>query len=350
MSNRPTLVLSADEIAALQQDVVAEAQAGRKHAAWDKVQPLRTAQPRQPEAASALLRLVYEQCLEREAALHVLSEVARSHDQDVQILSALGRCLEAARDIDDLNAPPGDDAVFRSVVEKLSAFASTYEGQPEQEPILDGLATAARMLARQHDAIAESSLRRLTEIDPRNRAYHYNLGLFYKTRGRFAEGVTSNQIAASLADEVVDSYEWNLGICATGAWNGSVALDVWKRMGHEIEIGRFGLPEGLYPQCKVKLAQRPLAERTADLDDPGAEETIWIERLSPCHGIVRSVLYRKLGVDYGDVILMDGAPITYHTYGEVRVPVFPHLATLLRQHYQCSILPAHRTQRANWRM
>jgi hypothetical protein len=47
-----------------------------------------------------------------------------------------------------------------------------------------------------------------------------------------------------------------------------------------------------------------------------------------------SVLYRTLGVDYGDVILMDGAPITYHSYGEVRVPVFPHLATLLRQHYQ----------------
>jgi hypothetical protein len=105
-------------------------------------------------------------------------------------------------------------------------------------------------------------------------------------------------------------------------------------MGHKIELGRFGLPEGRYPLCKVKLAQRPLAERTADEDDPGEEETVWIERLSPCHGIIRSVLYGKLGVDYGDVILMDGAPITYHTYGEERVPVFPHLATLLRRNYQ----------------
>jgi hypothetical protein len=334
MSNRPTLVLSADEIETLRQDIIADAQAGRMHAAWDKVQPLRAAQRRQPEAAMALLMVVHEGCLEKEAALSVLSEVARSHDQDIRILSALGECLEAARDIDDLNAPPPDDPVFRAVVEKLSALARTYEGQPEQEPILVGLATAARMAARQDDAVAESSHRKLTEINTRNAAYHYNLGLFYKTRGRFAEGVTSNQIAASLADEVVDSHQWNLGICATGAWNASAALDVWKRMGHQIEIGRFGLPEGSYSQCKVKLAQRPLAERTADLDDPGAEETIWIERLSPCHGIVRSVLYRKLGVDYGDVILIDGAPITYHAYGEVRVPVFPHLATLVRQHYQ----------------
>ncbi|MFX7640566.1 hypothetical protein ABTJ59_19895, partial [Acinetobacter baumannii] len=85
------------------------------------------------------------------------------------------------------------------------------------------------------------------------------------------------------------------------------------------------MPEGGYPACKVKLAERPLAERAADSDDPGQEETVWIERLSPCHGIIRSVLYGKLGVDYGDVILTDGAPITHHTYGEQQIPVFPHL-------------------------
>jgi hypothetical protein len=144
----------------------------------------------------------------------------------------------------------------------------------------------------------------------------------------------SNQTAAGLSEERIDSYEWNLGICATGAGNGAVALDVWKRTGQSIEMGRFGLPEGSYPQCKVKLAARPLAERAADNDDPGLEETIWIERLSPCHGIIRSVLYHDLGVDYGDVILMDGTPITYHTYGDTKVPVFPHLATLIRRNYQ----------------
>jgi hypothetical protein len=160
------------------------------------------------------------------------------------------------------------------------------------------------------------------------------LGLFFKTRGKFEEGMKSNQTAANLADEAIDAYEWNLGICATGSGNGSVALDVWKRMEQKIEMGRFELPEGSYPPVKVKVAQRPLAERSADLDDPGLEETIWIERLSPCHGIIRSVLYEDLGVDYGDVILIDGAPITHHTYGDKRVPVFPHLATLIRRNYK----------------
>jgi len=334
MSNGPSAVLSSDEIGAIARDAVAEGQAGRKQAAWQKVQPLRKAQRHQPEAAKALLWIVDERSLAREEAADVLSEIAEAHDNDISILSALGQCLEGARDIDDLNAPPPGHSIFQTMVEKLSRLAKVHEGRPEQEQILRGLATSARMMARQKDAIAESSYRKLTEIDPQGSTHQYNLGLFYKTRGRFAEGMAANRAAASLTQEVIDSYEWNLGICATGAMNAETALDVWKRMGQKIELGRFGLPEGGYPACKVRLAERPLAERTADLDDPGEEETVWIERLSPCHGIVRSVLYGNLGVDYGDVILMDGAPITHHTYGEQQVPVFPHLATLLRRNYQ----------------
>ncbi len=188
-------------------------------------------------------------------------------------------------------------------------------------------------MARQQDDIADRSYRRLIELDPKSPNRHYNLGLFLKTRGRFREGMTANQAAERLSDKWPEAYEWNLGICATGAREGRLALQVWKRLDQKIEMGRFELPDGRYPQYKVRLAQRPLAERAADADDPGLEETIWLERLSPCHGIVRSVLYQDLGVDYGDVVLFDGAPITYHTYGEKKVPVFPHLATLNRNNY-----------------
>jgi hypothetical protein len=334
LSVRLSEILSPREIESVEREVIEEGRAGRRETAWRKLQPLRKAQHRQLEVANSLLRIIHQACLPMEGAVDVLSEVAQSHYQDVNILAPLGECLEAVRDIDDLNAPPPAGAVFYTVVERLVALAKHHEGLPGEEAILRGLATSARMLARQRDDIAENSCRRLIEIDPRNSAYHYNLGLFFKTRGRFGEGTNSNQAAANLADKAIDSYEWNLAICATGAASGAVALDVWKRMGQKIEIGRFGLPEGSYPPCKVRLAQRPLAERTAETDDPGLQETIWIERLSPCHGIIRSVLYRDLGVDYGDIILMDGAPITHHTYGDTTVPVFPHLATLIRQNYR----------------
>jgi len=334
MSSFPTEILSPEQIASLEQDVIDEAEAGREDGAWQKLQPLRQAQHHQHEAASSLLRIIGQGCLPTEGAADVLLEIAQSHPQDAKLLATVGECLETARDIDDLNAPPPDHAVFHTVIERLVALARDQAGLSGEEDILRGLATAARMPARQYDDIAESSYRKLTEINPRKDAHHYNLGLFFKTRGRFEEGMKSNQTAVNLADETIEAHEWNLGICATGCGNGSVALDVWKRMGQEIEMGRFGLPEGSYPHVKVKVAQRPLAERSADLDDPGLEETIWIERLSPCHGIIRSVLYGNLGIDYGDVILTDGAPITHHTYGDQQVPVFPHLATLLRRNYK----------------
>ncbi|MGY3440925.1 tetratricopeptide (TPR) repeat protein [Bradyrhizobium sp. USDA 4473] len=333
MSNGPSAVLSSDEIAAIARDAVA-AGPDSKQAAWQKIQPLRKAQRHQPEAARALIWIVDERGLAREQAADLLSEIADAHDDNIGLLSTLGQCLEAARDIDDLNAPPPEHPIFQTMIEKLGRLAQLHVARPEQEQILRGLATAARMTARQNDAITEDSLRKLVELDPQKSANHYNLGLFYKTRGRFAEGAAANRTAASLSQEVVDSTEWNLGICATGAGDAGTALDVWKRMGNKIEPGRFGLPEGGYSACKVRLAERPLAERTANSDDPGAEETVWIERLSPCHGIIRSVLYGNLGVDYGDVILTDGAPITHHTYGEQQIPVFPHLATLLRRNYQ----------------
>ena len=47
----------------------------------------------------------------------------------------------------------------------------------------------------------------------------------------------------------------------------------------------------------------------------------------------RSALYGELGVDFGDAVLFDGAPITQHRYGDREVPVFPHLATLERGGY-----------------
>ncbi len=334
MSGFPSKILTDDEIEALEAEILEDVEAGREGALRDKLQTLRSAQRHQKEAAESLLRIVERQGLPWTGAAEVLSEIAESHPEDVDILKTLGECLESARDIDDLNAPPPEDPVFEDVVEKLAAFAEDFEGQAGEEDILCGLATAARMMARQGDEIAERCYRRLTEVNPQKSAYHYNLGLFYKTRGRFAEGMEANRTAARLAEESVESIEWNLGICATGACEGELALDIWKRMEQTIEMGRFGLPEGPYPQCKVKLAERPLAERSAETDDPGLQESIWIERLSPCHGIVRSVLYQDLGVDFGDVVLFDGAPITYHTYGETQVAVFPHLATLVRRNYR----------------
>ena len=327
--------LSEEKIKSIQSQSIDAAEAGDTDAAWNTLQPLLRAQRHQDEAAQSLIQIVESGLLPIERAVSILSDVYDRHSDNIEIVSEIGTALDSARDIDQLNLSAPDHPMFLQVVDRLSAIIKNGADNLESETsILDGLATAARMAARQRDEIAENSYKRLVEIRPTDASSHYNLGLLFKTRGRFHEGMLANIKAASLADEPVDSYEWNMGICATGAGEAEVALETWKRMNQKIEMGRFDLPEGGYPQCKVTLAERPLAERTAENDDPGLEETIWIERLSPCHGIIRSVLYQDIGVDYGDVILIDGAPITYHTYGDNEYPVFPHLATLVRQNFQ----------------
>jgi tetratricopeptide (TPR) repeat protein len=326
--------LSDEKLQEIEARIVANAQAGRLDDAWTELKSLLRAQRRHENVALSVLRIVDGAYLPTEKSLEALTEVYGAHAHNEYLLGLLGLALEQARDVDMLNAPPPEHPLFSDVAHTLTGLVAKAKGLETETLLLKGLSTAARMMSRQRDETVEASCRRLIELDPNKASHHYNFGLFLKTRGRFHEGMLANQRAEELADEKPDSYEWNLGICATGAGEGARALEVWKRLGQRIEMGRFGLPDGSYPQCKVRLAQRPLAERTAESDDPGLEETIWIERLSPCHGIIRSVLYQDLGIDYGDVILFDGAPITYHTYGDKKIPVHPHLATLRKNNYR----------------
>ena len=326
--------LSLEQLDEIRKRAIEHAEAGRDDALEQALKPLLRAQRRQEEAAICLVSIVEGGHLPMARALEVLQQVYAAHPRNESVLGVLGEALEQARDIDMLNDPPPEHPLFANAANALAERAAKAAGTKAEAPLLRGLMTAARMMARQRDADAESACRRLIEIDPNNSSHHYNFGLFLKTRGRFRDGVLANRTAIDLAGERIDSHEWNLGICATGGRQGELALEVWKSMDQKIAMGRFGLPEGRYAQVKVRLAERPLAERTPDRDHPGLEETIWIERLSPCHGIVRSVLYQRLGVDYGDVVLFDGAPITYHSYDGERVPVFPHLATLARNGYR----------------
>lgn len=285
-------------------------------------------------AVDALIDVINKGALSIEQSLTLLADIYEAHHDNDDIVISMGTVMEAARDLNYLNDPPPEHPLFTQMVQRLSEIAEVNKDTKKESIIVEGLSCTARLMSRQKDEVAKKSYARLVELLPNTPWAHYNQGLFFKTRGYFAEGLRANQRAIELADDPSDSYLWNLGICATGSREGSIALATWKELGQKIELGRFDLPEGGYPSCKIRLAQCPLSQRNSNLDEPGLEETIWIERLSPCHGIIRSVLFQDLGVDYGDVILFDGAPITYHKYGDQQIPVFPHLATIQKNNYQ----------------
>lgn len=314
------------------------AEAGAREDAWATAGPLLAAQAEDADAAEALARLAARGVFEREDGITAARALLAAHPGNIAVMGRLGSAVEELHDLRYLNAAPATNPVFAEIVAGLQRLieSGTARSRDEEVQLHRGLASAARILGRSWDEVAERSLRRRVELMPESWPDFYDLGLFFKTRGRFREGRDANQRAFELGGADDGSVLWNLGICATGAGDAETALRVWKLLGQRVEIGRFGLPEGTYSAVKVLLAQRPLAERTAarEPDDPGSEETIWAERLSPCHGVVRSALFQDLGLDYGDVILFDGAPITHHEYGGDRVPVFPHLATLIRPGYR----------------
>src|SRR4051812_46483743 len=88
-SNGLSAVLASDEIEALVRGAVDDAEAGRTEAVTHKLAPLRRAHSRQPEAASALLGIVDQLCLQRDAAAEIVSEVADSQTDDVGVTVTL---------------------------------------------------------------------------------------------------------------------------------------------------------------------------------------------------------------------------------------------------------------------
>jgi len=91
------------------------------------------------------------------------------------------------------------------------------------------------------------------------------------------------------------------------------------------------LVEGL-PPLLVRVLSRPsLVDGTSKLPTGVGFEVVWVAPLSPCHGVVQSPTFRDAPIDYGDLVLWDGAPVAEHRIPTSRsMPVFALLEILRR--------------------
>jgi len=316
--------MSGNPISALEEALEKGDEAG----AWHVLTPQLEGWRSDVKAARLLAGTVGIELLARPRRLALAEELLAHRSDDAVVRRLLGAAVESLADQRYLNAAPPSEPFFARLLESLAHHfdeASDDEARFEEGTVL---ATVARVSGRRADGLCERIHRELLRLHPERWQTHYDYGLFLKTRGRFEEGVRANQRAMELGG-APEPVVWNLGICATGAGQGALALQVWQRhLGVQAELGATGLPEGRFQPVKVRVAQRPLSAREQASDDPGAEESVWVERLSPCHGVLVSAPLADVGVEFGDVLLFDGAPITHHEVDGLQVPVFPHLATL----------------------
>jgi tetratricopeptide (TPR) repeat protein len=194
------------------------------------------------------------------------------------------------------------------------------------------LADCLRMMGPEQDEDALNAYKLALAIDATRGSWWFNLGLLHKWRGRFREGLEANQKAfARLGPQ--RPVLWNLAICATALGEGKLALEAWDKLGIRGELSSSGMPfVPDMPPMMVRVAT--LGEETGQGDPLPQKavtfEVLWVQPLSPCHGVVQSPTARKASVDYGDVVLWDGAPVRMNRVttaeGQARdVPVFPLL-------------------------
>ncbi len=234
---------------------------------------------------------------------------------DVELVVAACAALNAAAARRPLDAPPrkgGPEArahaLARAALESLDA--SGEPGTSEAAAYLAvNLAQAAHALGPEHDTEALAAYERALATCPGHGAWWNDLGILHKWRGRWEAAFDAFLRArARLGDE--RGVLWNAALAATALGHGDVAAGLWRDLGFEVRLSQGGMP--IVDDVPARAVRVPSRDAGYGVSRGPAEgfEVVWVAPLSPGHGVVSSPTFRDAPVDYGDLVLWDGAPVS----------------------------------------
>lgn len=149
---------------------------------------------------------------------------------------------------------------------------------------------------------------------PGDTSHRFNLGVLQKFAGEWAECEASFDLVVT--HKPSPQAWWNLGIARTAQRDFAGAREAWLKVGLQIPES-----EGDYAEPG---APTPVSLATA-AGAPAAREVVWGERLCPARVVLRGLPRWPGQGSYGDVVLIDGAPIQEIDHDGQRVPVLPAL-------------------------
>jgi tetratricopeptide (TPR) repeat protein len=271
-------------------------------------------------------------------ALPAAEKVVGGFETDPGVIILLSAALLRVAELRPSDEPPFDKGPAHLAAGACQRCFESLSSADRMKPAIGGylqvnLADALRMMGPEQDEDALKAYQLALTIDGTRGAWWFHLGLLHKWRGRFREGLEANQKAYARMG-AQRPVLWNLAICATALGEGKLALEAWEKLGIRGELSQgSGMPfVPNMPPMQVRVAT--LGEETGQSDPLPQQavtfEVLWVQPLSPCHGVVQSPTARKASIDYGDVVLWDGAPVRMNRIkaadGETRdVPVFPLL-------------------------
>lgn len=286
---------------------------------WAHLSPLR---PRLGEREVALSWMTLAQASPRDKQLGAdAAAVLAAHAGDEEVVIATLTALVRRVDAGGLDAPIDVEVPLRRGIEAAEAL-------PSKSAAL--VAALGNALAR-IEGPSERALARLTEAVERDAAGPWlaDVVLVLKRARRFrAALVPARNLVKRHAGEPGPLVE--LAIVALGAGEPVEAADALRRLGAPVEMSDDALPfVPDLPELAVRLPVQP--PPAAPLGGEGARfETIWVQPLSPVHGVVRSAVFGQAVTDFGDVILFDAARLgaVERPDGTGRAPLLPFLSVL----------------------
>lgn len=166
--------------------------------------------------------------------------------------------------------------------------------------------------------------KRLVKEAPQWSQPYLRLGHIYKYRREWKPALYYHKKAVAL-DVTIRQAWWNIGLSATAVGKLRQARRVWEKFGWS--------PKG----------QAPLKPVSVRLQFQKQFEVLWVQRISPCLGYVRSIPQPASGRRYGDLVLVDNIVQGYHSSGLHRLPIYDELGMKKCGHYgsfSCTLLQA----------
>jgi tetratricopeptide (TPR) repeat protein len=276
---------------------------------------------------------------ERPTLLPEAERILRAFLGDHEMLLAVGDALlrkASRRPVDEPPLTPGAAGLAATeadrALDRLDLAARTDPEIGGRVMILR--ANALSLLGPKRAADADAAFAAALALDGERGPWHFDLGLHHKrhhTRPEAFERMLEATKAARARLGDTRPVLFNLAVAATALGRADEALEAWVAAGLPATRREGSMPfiPDLGP-VEVRLPTLGTGHGLgAVVPDEGASfERVWVQPLSPCHGVVRSPTFREARADFGDVILFDPVPLAVRRRGDDVVPTFPLLGVL----------------------
>lgn len=326
-------------VEALRSAIEAAVERSDVDAAWAALAPHRQAANSDPKLAILTLSLAHANP-EHSGVEALVVELGRAHGGEPSVVAMAARALIRIAELRSPDEPklsddgPAEQAVAL-VAPALAGLSVEERADKEVGGWLRSLhANALRLAGPGRDAEAQAAFEAALDADRADGGLWFDLALLHKWRGRWQAAYDCNLRAqARLGD--TRAVLFNLGIAATAANDGNVAGLCWKKLGFDPSLSDksgHAYVDDLPPmQVRVLSRGSGYGFPGAVPDQAVSFEVLWVQPLSPVHGVVVTPSFRDAPIDYGDVVLWDAAPVAVVDGPEgKKIPRFPLLEILRR--------------------